>query len=474
MNANENIAPISENVKLLSRQIEHEIQRISRETQTENNKTDSLIYIGNWQDAIPRSIWTDPSLGAIEVRSWGVIRTQAISGSAVMLSLNNLLRETLGYSKATISRVIYILRLTRWISLCSTLRTETGQFKGNIYAIHDKPVPLNDAIYLDGNYLSFVKRQLTHNNKTIQKLAQGILAELNQLPDAPQIEQYTSTAHLLDELTNPSQKTQSTQVQILNLGHSGHFSQVQKMNLDQKIDKVQILNLGENNENEENQTLNIQVQKMNLAPICSSSSYINKTTTTLSEESLKIKPEIQNPKSGHHNENDFSTEDVKHDEIIEFTPTPAPQQFPDQEPDLIYPAAFNDNERQLADIYLSRIEPELKQNFLDETAAQIKQRSKTSNPIRNPIGYLSWLCNQHQHGNTYLTSAYLSLQKQRKQQAMTEQRLKQQQDEITRMAKVERPLPKQQVKATNPPRDKTKSLDKVAQLKSALRRTGRD
>ncbi|MCK5190767.1 MAG: hypothetical protein KAR12_12000, partial [Methylococcales bacterium] len=121
---------ISDNIKILSGRIETEVNRLSSDTQNDGNQTDSLIYIGNWQDAIPRSIWVDPSLSAVDVRSWGIIRTQAVSGSAVMLSLNNLLATTLGYSNATVSRVIYILRLTRWISLCSTLRTDSGKFRG--------------------------------------------------------------------------------------------------------------------------------------------------------------------------------------------------------------------------------------------------------------------------------------------------------------------------------------------------------
>ena len=142
----EPVLNISETIKVLSNRIEIEINRLSHDTKG-NKQTDSLVFIGNWQDAIPRSIWVDALLSAVDVRCWGIIRTQAVNGSAVMLSLNNLLKESLGYSNATVSRVIFILRLSRWISLCSKLRTERGKFRGHIYAIHDNPVSLEDAIY---------------------------------------------------------------------------------------------------------------------------------------------------------------------------------------------------------------------------------------------------------------------------------------------------------------------------------------
>ena len=70
--------------------------------------------------------------------------------------------------------------------------------------------------------------------------------------------------------------------------------------------------------------------------------------------------------------------------------------------ELIFPQEFNKNEIKLAQMYLKSFEPELRQSFLDETAAQIINRRKTHNAIRNPVGYLSWLCNEYGKGNLYL------------------------------------------------------------------------
>jgi hypothetical protein len=347
------------------------------------------------------------------------------------------------------------LRLTRWISLCSSLRTETGQFRGNIYAIHDAAVPMQDAIYLDPNYLDFVKKQTTHKNKTIRQLAEMIWQEIHRHSDdvVNNMITHNTTAitESLHQILHEHQtekliiSLKTTQVQNLNLGEN---NQVQKLNPATKH-QVQILNpADEKNNIQKNQTLNTQVQKLNPAPICSSSSsslnnkFINKSTTTNSEGI-------------------FKTVGLKNEPVF------------DPPEDLIYPKAFNPNEINLAGIYLKKIEPELRQDFLDETAAQIKQRSKTTNPIRNPVGYLAWLCNQHQQGQTYLTSAYITLQQQRKRKQQTERKLKKQQQDITRAAlsgEIERPRRQHEASRNEntSPSSKKQNLSRVAELKNAV------
>lgn len=396
---------ISDTVKLLSDRIETEINRLKGDAANRDKQTDSLVFIGNWQDAIPRSIWVDGLLSAIDVRSWGVIRTQAVNGSAVILSLNMLLKDTLGYSNATVSRVIFILRLTRWISLCSKLRTETGKFRGNIYAIHDHPVSLEDAIYLDNQYIEFVKKQTSHSNNAIRTLAQlvwqAIKASIHQENSFQGASLTNSVYGALNQLAYQSDQENSKNnqaVHIFNL-NQGQNSHVQKLNVDAKH-QVQFLNVVEPKiESDKNQQHNVQVQNLNVEPICSSSSLIkkqknNKTSTT---NSVGIsKREEQRVKEN-----------------------------------LIYPPEFNANENKLADMYLQKIDLDLQQIYLDETAAIIKQRSKTNNPIRNPIGYLAWLCNEQSQGNTYLTSAYIKHQEQRERKETREKNIKQKQRELT-------------------------------------------
>ena len=398
---------ISDTVKLLSDRIETEINRLSGDAANGSKQTDSLVFIGNWQDAIPRSIWVDGLLSAIDVRSWGIIRTQAVNGSAVILSLNNLLKDTLGYSNATVSRVIFILRLTRWISLCSKLRTETGKFRGNIYAIHDHPVSLEDAIYLDSHYIEFVKKQTSHSNNAIRTLAQSVwqairvsIHQENSFQGASLTNSVNGALNQLAYQSDHENSRNNQAIHIFNLNQV-KSSHVQKLNVDTKH-QVQLLNVAEPKiESDKNQQHNIQVQNLNVEPICSSrcssSSLIKKEYKTSTTNSVGIsKIEEQRVKEN-----------------------------------LIYPPEFNANENKLANMYLQKIDLDLQQIYLDETAAIIKQRSKTNNPIRNPIGYLAWLCNEQSQGNTYLTSAYIKHQEQREREETREKNIKQKQRELT-------------------------------------------
>jgi len=399
---------ISQNIKVLSDRIESEVNRLSNDHQQDKYQTDSLVYIGNWQDAIPRSIWTDLSLSDIDVRSWGIIRTQAIQGSAVMLSLNNLLKETRGYSNATVSRILYVLRLTRWISLCSTLRSDSGTFRGNIYAIHDAPVSIDDAIYLDANYLEFLKKQTTHGNKTIKTLAQSIWSIVSHAIETEDLyikTPFSEKTEQLDRLVKDEilpgvqNKSKNNHIYFLNTVEN---HQVQKLNVDTKH-QVQILNMdGEKKEVEENQQHKDHVQKLNVvrssSSSSSSSSTLKKRATTTN--SVGISLEEKNKKN-------------------------------ELQKNLIYPKEFNANEIILAKRFLVLVEMDTQQDYLDELAYMIKIRKNTSNRIQNNIAMLGHLCKTHAEGSLCLTSGYLTHQEQRKRKNTREEKLRGQQKAMT-------------------------------------------
>ncbi len=69
---------------------------------------DAIIYMGHKQDAIPRALWFDLALQGIDVRAWGLIRTQLDENNPVTISLHSFLRQQLGHSKATVSRILYV------------------------------------------------------------------------------------------------------------------------------------------------------------------------------------------------------------------------------------------------------------------------------------------------------------------------------------------------------------------------------
>jgi hypothetical protein len=97
---------------------------------------------------------------------------------------------------------------------------------------------------------------------------------------------------------------------------------------------------------------------------------------------------------------------------------------------LVFPPEFNASEQALARLYVQTLEPALRQHFLDETAAQIEAKRNTSNPIRNPIAYLGWLCNEQAKGNTRLTSLSIRYRDNRLRKRQTEQQIQQKQQEL--------------------------------------------
>ncbi|MBT3812442.1 MAG: hypothetical protein HOF98_06465, partial [Gammaproteobacteria bacterium] len=185
-------------------------------------------------------------------------------------------------------------------------------------------------------------------------------------------------------------------VYILNAVENDH---VYNLNLDEKIKDInEKQSLEEINEDLEVSD-NCHVHNLNMASICSSSSFnknLNKKTTT--------------------------TKNFK--EIYE-----------NESSELVYPKEFNVAERRLAGMYLKNFQQELKQSFLDETAAQIINRRKTNKPIRNPIGYLAWLCNEYGKGNLYLTSFFINHQESRNREKATELSVEKKKQELTRAAK---------------------------------------
>ncbi|VTP78997.1 Uncharacterised protein [Leclercia adecarboxylata] len=59
-------------------------------------------------------------------------------------------------SRETVSRVLLMLRITGWLSLCKRVRDDKGRVRGNIYAQHDEPLTFSDAEMLDPRFLDTV------------------------------------------------------------------------------------------------------------------------------------------------------------------------------------------------------------------------------------------------------------------------------------------------------------------------------
>ncbi|MCH9828955.1 MAG: helix-turn-helix domain-containing protein [Gammaproteobacteria bacterium] len=140
---------------------------------------EALLFIGNWNDALPRLLIHDPVLEPVDKIVWAVIKTctdprrgTAFPNYATIARLANVSAE------GTITRALAILRVTRWLSLCGRARDRRGRFRGSVYALHDEPLLLPDALHLDPEYLAFTHRSTSHSHARVAMVATGVLRSL--------------------------------------------------------------------------------------------------------------------------------------------------------------------------------------------------------------------------------------------------------------------------------------------------------
>jgi len=143
-----------------------------------------LLFMGNVHDALPRRLLLDTRLSPLDKMAWIIIRLHAQhNDGAVFPSYDDLQLQlaTPGKGKAsreTISRVLLMLRITGWLSLCKRVRDDKGRIRGNIYAQHDEPLTFADAELLDPRWLQTVAEACFSSNKTISQTAQTIINDV--------------------------------------------------------------------------------------------------------------------------------------------------------------------------------------------------------------------------------------------------------------------------------------------------------
>lgn len=352
-----------------------------------------LMFLGNWQDAVPRLLIYDPVLDAVEIRVWLIVRTLVQHGTMTAFPTYDQISAIAGVARASIAAALMILRITRWLTLCAKVRNRKGQYRGNIYALHDEPITLADALHLDPGYIVFLQNMRSHGNPRVSRMAEAVWATIKDEIDQGKDALESTTLSRIDarhaaqqaiEAHNTPPGTATADIpaaipvdSFFSVGEMHRAGlkderdhQVQNLNLvnPDAPSQVQILNLaGENLNNDKIQQDNIKVQNLNLGSSnfelgrsSSCSSYIYKKTTTTTTDGC-IKPPRARTNLG---------------------------------ADLIFPPALSPQEQQLALLPLERIAPETRQDVLDQLAWRIADGKASGNRVRNPLAYLAQLCNE--------------------------------------------------------------------------------
>lgn len=395
-NEQEPTASVSPQTQALSLYIQNAVQRLrSNPSQaTDRNDDDqqsSLIFFGNWQDPYPRLLVTDPILEPVDKVVWQIIRTHITTPGAVTAfpSYSAIRSGANVKSNHTVSRAITILRATRWLSLCERVRDTQGRFLGNIYALHDEPVTLGDAMYLDSDYIEFLRNSQAHKHLRVSRVTQSVLATIQDIIDAgkdatgERVQSWTYERRI-GLLTRERKDTSALQL----AAHSPFYA----------LSDAHIAALGEQPPEPDtalpksqpgDETAYPQVQKTHM-----DNNGENNRVQNMHLDANIATPPMQNTHTVVCSSNNINTTTTNKQPSHACARSPEPLHFPPR---------ISVNERNLAMMYLNSIDDSLRQDVLDEWHGRLNTANKRGNPIDNPIGYLAVLCQRAKTGEFQLT-----------------------------------------------------------------------
>ena len=156
--------------------------------EADSDSADTLIFLGNRHQPFPTAVVKDPVLEPIDKLVWMVIMLSVheIGGNTAFPGYESIGKLANVSSRATIARAIHILRATRWLTLCTRIRKASGRFHRNIYALHDEPLPVADALHLNADYMGFLNHALGHAHARVRTVAQDILDSMDEAFQARQ------------------------------------------------------------------------------------------------------------------------------------------------------------------------------------------------------------------------------------------------------------------------------------------------
>ena len=323
-------------------------------TNTDATSPDTMLFMGNWHQAIPSLVIQDPVLEPVDKLVWMVIMLQAreTGGRTAFPSYDRLASKANVSSTSTISRAIAILRLTRWLTLCAKVRGIGGQFKGNVYVLHDEPLPFVDALHLDAQYMQFLEQSVEHHHARVRVVAQGVLDSLDEGIRSGQVISQSESS-----LEQRSQAVKTLSNTSNNQDSARRYFAFSANVLNQLKNTQPSKNLSENNQNQNSKT----VEKAHYGSGCSH----NKLTTTTTPT-----------------QNNINNEKV----------------FSENTESLIYPRRLSNNQKVLADRYLAMIDPQEQQLVLDELQGRLASEQKGMKPVYDELRFLHSLCKAVQQG----------------------------------------------------------------------------
>lgn len=170
--------------------VAHTLSRMQRSLERRTDTGDvgqersGLLFMGNVHDAFPRQLFLDTRLSPLDKTAWVMIRLYAQQNEGAVFPTYDELQVQLASahsekaSRDTVSRVLLMLRLTGWLSLCKRVRDDHGRVRGNIYAQHDEPLGYRDAETFDPGWLTLVEESCLSRNKAVRMTALAVVNDI--------------------------------------------------------------------------------------------------------------------------------------------------------------------------------------------------------------------------------------------------------------------------------------------------------
>lgn len=306
---------------------------------------DTLLFLGQRHQAFPAIIVSDPVLEPVDKIIWMTLWQAGGAGlmQATFPSYAEIAANAHVGSKTTIARALAILRATRWISLCATVRGRGGRFRNNVYAVHDEPQTLATATALDPTYMKFLEAAREHAHLRVRSVARAVLASIDEDIDA-QIDVVAPVNVINQRLQALKAVSAAGEHRYFGFSPRRVAAIDAESRPEEEVDRVQNLD---------------SVDQVQILDSVTRSSSNNKTTTT------ETSPE-------------------------------RPQDA--TEPALVFPRSLTENQRTLALHYLRRVPTTMRQAVLDELDGRLRAANHGAKPLYDPVRYLHRLCVEVEEG----------------------------------------------------------------------------
>lgn len=310
---------------------------------------DRMVFLGVHHQSVPVAVVKDPVLEPVDKLVWMVIMlaVQDTGSHTAFPGYDAIGRMANIASRSTIARAVAILRATRWLTLCARRRQINGRFRGHVYALHDEPIPLVDALHLDSHYLSFLRNAQDHGHRRVAAVARAVLDSIDDDIKAggdAYVQPHPIERRLRSTISNDGS--------VSGRSFSLTRDSVQRLRHDLRQPRTSRPHHDQNSN-----TADHHGQISNL-----SSSSNNKNTTTTKKDNSKFDTKGEND---------------------------AP---------LIFPKRLGDDHRDTAMRYLETLQPEQRQPVLDELEGRFNAEAKGMKPVYDELSFLQSLCNLTRRG----------------------------------------------------------------------------